>query len=301
MIPVTRPSPHSTHAEIAAALLAEARQRIAEGGHPDVDKRPMWQLDFEPLARHWKAAWGTRDAGLYKTALAGSEGIDREAKCVWCEQLRSVRGELQVDHFRPKARVSHWVGNPSEDSDDEPEQRQVSAVGYWWLGYAWSNWNLACYGCNGTWKRNIFPRRVELSVVEGVERREEPLLLDPTSTFKTREHFRWDEFGRIYGVSEQGRATIITCGLNRTALKNARMTKLPDILKALGEFIAVLNADSPDDVVQREAKKLYSFGAPTAEFAGMARYFIERRLEREGMAWDEFERITSPAETCTSA
>ena len=99
----------------------------------------------------------------------------------------------------------------------------------------------------------------------------------------------------MYGISEQGRATIITCGLNRTALKNARMKKLPEIIEALRGFTAVLNADAPYDVLLREGRKLYSFGAPTAEFAGMARYFIERALEREGMRWEEFEQLTSPA------
>ncbi len=290
MIPVTRPAPHVSHAAVEKKLLAEARQRVAAGALPDVDARPMWQLGYEPLKEGWENAWGSREKGIYKAALAGAAGTRSEAKCVWCESLRSVHGELQVDHYRPEAKVARWVGTPDEDSDTPPAEHPTKVTGYWWLGYAWANWNLACVGCNATWKRCLFPRRTNAAIVEGVESTEEPLLLDPTSSFETREHFRWDTSGRIFGLSEVGRATIITCGLNRTSLKYARRTKIPDIWKALDGFVEALNA-APDDVLGRAARALCSFGAAGAEFAGMARYFIEADV-RLDMTWEQFEAAT---------
>jgi hypothetical protein len=291
MIPVTRPPPHGSHAHVEAKLLDEVRQRIAHGQRPDVDAREMWQLSFEPLVRHWESAWGPREKGLYKTALAGPAGTRRESKCVWCESLRSVHAELSVDHYRPKGNVTRWIGTPPEDSDERPTESPASEDGYWWLGYAWHNWNLACVGCNATWKRCLFPRRVHLPIVEGVETTEAPLLLDPTSGFATRDHFRWDSSGRIYGVSEEGRATIITCGLNRTVLKDARRTKIPDIAEALRGFRRALLGDR-DDELGEAAQKLCSFGVASAEFAGMARHFIESDHQL-GMTWEALEASTA--------
>jgi hypothetical protein len=237
-----------------------------------------------------RAVGRARHRALYKAALAGTAGTRRDAKCVWCERFRGVHQELQVDHHRPKGRVTRWVGDPDEDSDTPPSEETVSERGYWWLGYAWRNWNLACAPCNATWKRCLFPRSTNPTIAEGVETHEGALLLDPTSDFATRDHFRWDTSGRIFGVSAEGHATIITCGLNRTALKEARRTKVADLKKALDDFAHALHA-GPDEV-RRAARRVCGFGAAQAEFAGMARHFIEVDPRFAGTRWEEFVKAT---------
>ena len=44
-------------------------------------------------------------------------------KCCYCERIRDVNRESDVEHFRPKADIA-------EESNDG---------GYWWLAYEWGN------------------------------------------------------------------------------------------------------------------------------------------------------------------
>ncbi|HET6432556.1 hypothetical protein [Dyella sp.] len=56
-------------------------------------------------------------------------------KCWYCE-AKSTRAPLDVDHFRPKLRVT-VDGIPLVNYD-----------GYYWLAYEWSNFRLSCQRCN---------------------------------------------------------------------------------------------------------------------------------------------------------
>lgn len=53
-------------------------------------------------------------------------------KCAYCERFY----KLDVEHYRPKGEVR------GEDND------LISATGYYWLGYEWSNLLPACISCN---------------------------------------------------------------------------------------------------------------------------------------------------------
>lgn len=282
VLPVKRPDAHPSHDAIARDLCAAIRAEVARHDGADFNARDMWTLAYEPKAKDWKSAWGERGPGLYKRALVGVERLDREAKCVWCEQLRSWRGELHVDHFRPKGGVTVWQGEPSEVLDEPPAQ-EPDGDGYWWLAHTWTNWNLACYECNAMWKRNLLPcvgRRPPQ--VEGVEESEVLLLLDPTSSFETRTHFRWDRAGYMFGRTEVGRATIITCGLNRKLLVAARMKKVSDVLTAVARFKGALAGDH-DEAIKRELATIAALGDAQAEFAGMTRHLVETEV---GDLWE---------------
>jgi uncharacterized protein (TIGR02646 family) len=52
-------------------------------------------------------------------------------KCWYCE-CKQDRSDLQVDHFRPKNRVTG----------------EKTHSGYWWLAFEWTNFRLACTFCN---------------------------------------------------------------------------------------------------------------------------------------------------------
>ncbi len=277
MISVKRPNPHASHDTVARALREAIRAEVASQKTASFDRREMWTLDYKPRALGWDDGWGERAAGLYKRALVGTSHLDAEAKCVWCEQLRAWKGELHVDHFRPKARMTTWRGTPSEIADVPPDEEPVGD-GYWWLAHTWNNWNLACYGCNSEWKRSLLPRvGPHLPHDEGVEASEVLLLLDPSSDFQTRDHFRWDAAGYMFGKTDVGRATIITCGLNRKLLVSARLKKVPDVLSAIGDFRAAL-AGGHGGAMARESARLAALGDTRAEFAGMVRDLVEARL-----------------------
>lgn len=69
-------------------------------------------------------------------------------KCNYCESRIEHAATLQVEHFRPKAKV------------ESGENDNVELPGYYWLGLEWTNLLLACPKCNGKdAKANKFPIR----------------------------------------------------------------------------------------------------------------------------------------------
>lgn len=69
-----------------------------------------------------------------------------QAKCNYCESKIEHAATLQVEHYRPKAKV------------DSGENDHVELPGYYWLGLEWTNLLLACPKCNGKdAKGNKFP------------------------------------------------------------------------------------------------------------------------------------------------
>lgn len=196
-------------------------------------------------------------------------------KCGYCERFRDLKGELHVDHHRPKSAVSEWTEAPQEVALTRPPTRRVS-LGYWWLAWHWPNLLLACWTCNAWWKRDLFP----LSAPP--DRR--PLLLHPYDAFSTRDHFRWDDKGYIAGVSEQGRATICTCGLNRSELVAARLGVYRVVTETTDRLIDALRHGSPQER-ERCEKRLWHLGAREGEFTGMVRWVIEEQL---GVATEDF-------------
>jgi len=71
-----------------------------------------------------------------------------QPKCNYCESQIEHAATLQVEHYRPKARV------------EAGENDHIELPGYYWLGLEWTNLLLACPKCNGKdAKGNKFPIR----------------------------------------------------------------------------------------------------------------------------------------------
>lgn len=69
-------------------------------------------------------------------------------KCNYCESQLEHGLTLQVEHYRPKAKVEAGVND------------NIELPGYYWLGLEWTNLLLACPKCNGKdAKGNHFPIR----------------------------------------------------------------------------------------------------------------------------------------------
>jgi uncharacterized protein (TIGR02646 family) len=168
---------------------------------------------------------------VVKTAL---EKIYKN-KCAYCESKIKHAASLQVEHYRPKAKVT----------EDEEHG------GYYWLGLEWSNLLLSCPRCNQNGgKGNSFPiqgKRASLpkAIISGNETdrkdlfanyipliSERPLLLNPEIN-NPKIHFYFDENGKIYGKTLEGKATINICDLNRAHLvghrQELRLLLLKDI------------------------------------------------------------------------
>jgi hypothetical protein len=69
-------------------------------------------------------------------------------KCNYCESQLEHGLTLQVEHYRPKAKIEAGIND------------NVELPGYYWLGLEWTNLLLACPKCNGKdAKGNHFPIR----------------------------------------------------------------------------------------------------------------------------------------------
>ena len=185
-------------------------------------------------------------------------------KCCFCEKLQHDL-DGAIDHYRPKA------GYKSIRKD------KLKKPGYYWLGYVWENLFFICKACNGN-KETIFPLEDERKRVENHTKDisdENPLILNPTGTGEKdpRKHIVFDnEFVR--GVSDEGRATVEACKLDRDGLDMNRR-KLKNELRERIETIFE-NRDNLDiPVVKRAINYLKESIKEDAEFSAMAIDYIK--------------------------
>lgn len=83
------------------------------------------------------------------------------SKCIFCEkEIENQPAEHDVEHFRPKNRVTRWVA-PNWMIDDEgvliAQPDTGTEPGYRLLAYHFLNYAAACRTCNSTRKRDYFP------------------------------------------------------------------------------------------------------------------------------------------------
>jgi hypothetical protein len=200
-------------------------------------------------------------------------------KCGFCESpiVNTYPGD--VEHYRPKSAISALRG----DVDALGQQQEalggitgrlthpVSAIGYYWLAYEWSNYLLACSICNGL-KGTIFPVKNDPRIVPPLKNNfsEEPLLLNPFEKKLPASHLKFQPNGFVQSKTLCGRATIETCGLYREELRKARV----DIALRVYDLARDLRrpANKRDSQTLRDC---YDFGADDARHCGMVRSILE--------------------------
>ncbi len=155
-----------------------------------------------------------------------------EWKCAFCE---SKRFKPQVEHFRPKKKVTGDAGN---------------LLGYYWLCYEWTNLLPTCKDCNET-KLNAFPigiisNRVysptflmnqqinyeEHDYQNSPLINEEPLLIHP-EYINPENCFSFNDKGVISGVDKkgQGETTRIKLGLDSKDLNYFRQKEIDECVE----------------------------------------------------------------------
>lgn len=150
-------------------------------------------------------------------------------KCAYCETLMAADQPGDIDHFRPKKRVSDGHGKPVMRMTEHGGQAHG---GYYWLVYDWRNLLPSCCDCNrpskrksgGTLigKRDHFPVKDFRAWRPGDEIKEEPLLIHPVYE-DPEKHLKIDAMGTFQARTPRGQACIDILGLNhRTALVEAR-------------------------------------------------------------------------------
>lgn len=171
------------------------------------------------------------------------------SKCGYCESNSLAAATLRVDHYRPKNQVLNTLGH----------------IGYYWLGYEWSNLILACEKCNRK-KSNHFPIENEVDrihnpvlganglpnqdyriISSNVLQSERALILNPEID-NVDDHLYFKPNGEIGYLTNKGERTVGLCGLNREDLIIARKKIIEDYRNS---FIRIL-ADYQNEVIGEE-------------------------------------------------
>jgi len=222
-------------------------------------------------------------------------------KCAYCESPYGPTQPVAIEHYRPKGRVI----------DGKRTLR-----GYYWLAASWDNLFPSCTDCNTAryqdfengreelrGKGNLFPLASPRTRATGPRarlEREEPLLLNPSSTAATNDPSRHLEFvvdptdnetnglvrpALVNGVeSEKGRVSIGVLGLDRPRLKEARAKIARRVLFRCRETEAaeILKRRYPNDLdiqaaYARQVEELRSWFTSDMPYLAMVRQLIARR------------------------
>ncbi len=183
-------------------------------------------------------------------------------KCCFCEGKFSAHASGDVEHYRPKGAVQ-------QDEDSEK-----LTPGYFWLAYSWNNLFWCCQICNRSHKKNLFPlddpTKRARSHIDNVDA-ETPLILNPGGSEDPRKHIGFRQELAI-GLTEAGRKTIQTVGLNRSELIEERLKRLRE-LDSLLKIVQISDSDPNFRITHllgETRRKLEAAVLPEAVFSAMA-------------------------------
>ncbi|ACT92182.1 hypothetical protein [Dyadobacter fermentans] len=194
-------------------------------------------------------------------------------KCAYCERFY----KLDVEHFRPKGEIR------------DENNALTSNIGYYWLGYEWSNLLPSCISCNRDGGKNSkFPYiaggktvtaptfnesgnldREHCIVDHELLVGELPALLNPEVDLNVERFFAFEidddtEGIRIKGVDadRRGEITAIVCKLNRSEIRRERLQHVVmEFVNSVHNSVAVLKSSGDNtnfkDQLNLHIQKIY--------------------------------------------
>lgn len=191
----------------------------------------------------------------------------QNGKCCFCERRRDAKAEADVEHFRPRLKVTE---NPGHS-------------GYWWLAYKWSNLLFSCKLCNSGHKKNRFPMVRNDETCRAATKDhdlsfERPVLINP-SLEDPADFIEYDwgsDPSKIFPIGRdpdgRGMQTINILGLaTREELHKGRA----DLLRTLRFAERVVQESMPGQQLYRDAiQQLRRKTDPNQEYLGLAYYYI---------------------------
>ena len=176
-------------------------------------------------------------------------------KCCYCERKRDC-GETEVEHFRPKLKVS--------------ECQEHS--GYWWLAYDWKNLLISCKTCNNK-KGAQFPlldEKKRACVENDPIDNESPFLINPLKE-DPEEFIEYDTDNPIMvkaiGKCERGKKTVDDLtDINNIETMKERREKLND-LKCAIELTKI----------KKDRKYLERHVSQKSSFAGFTKFYLRKK------------------------
>ncbi len=212
-----------------------------------------------------------------------------QPKCNYCESRCEKTATLQVEHYRPKAKV------------EAGENDHLTLPGYYWLGLEWTNLLLTCPKCNGKdAKGNKFPiRGIRANPVNPISNIGNLLVLDRTHCFAydvplsselpillnpevdhPEDFLTFDVHAIIRGYGadiERGEVSKDLYMLNRDPLVAARLDVWAQFrnrtdLDIGGHMLGKLNDDGLSFNFQTTCREILQRKLPTEEFTLWGRY-----------------------------
>ncbi len=281
----------TTAAALQAAQSAEDIGQVAavaQAAQPAKGKgRGTKKKDGDPGRLNFPPAWGR-----YKAHFVEAQ----HGKCAYCDAKIIANQDGDVEHFYPKGEVWALRDDPVTWGQERRNLATVqgrlhdvvSAQGYWWYAYDWTNYLLACRVCNSYWKLSFFPVKENPRTAPPREEVcEIPLLLNAFDQCNPADHLRFDWIGQIEARvgSHLGRETIRTCGLDRLSLQLARKGAAEDAYQAAQELRnAVVAGD--DDATLGSLRDFRRLGQADRAFSGIVRAIFEDQCE---LNWADLE------------
>ena len=230
-----------------------------------------------------------RMQSVYKSGKAPFYG-----KCVYCESDVLVNQPGDIEHWRPKNRVTDEKGCIIKIETEDGTT--VSHPGYYWLAYEWRNLLLACADCNRPSKaktdRRIgksdqFPVEDFRATKMGEESQESPILLNPVEEDPAA-HLEVDDTGVIIAKTDRGQKCIDIFGLNdREALRDARRECIKNTKSRIESMVwkvwAASRQDDEEDAMRELSEKVEEIESGAAPFSACGRLALHEfrnKLER---------------------
>ena len=201
----------------------------------------------------------------------------QHGRCAWCEMPVVQEAPADTDHYWPKAQVEHLSADATRTEYGLKYVKLQSgsidcvlAVGFWWRAFEWENWCLSCKFCNSSWKGSLFPMQCD---GENVPR---PLLLNPFEC-EPSTHLKFSDDGRVDGLTDEGRETIRTLGLDRTSLNIVRAETAWRVHRAV-DTICRTGAEADHDNAFLHLLDAINPARSETRFPGVARAIVQQRL-----------------------
>lgn len=214
----------------------------------------------KPTSKEFTNYWGISREVLHK---------HQNSKCCYCERIRELKRESDLEHFRPKAKVE-------EDS---------AHFGYWWLAYDFNNYLFSCKICNEDYKKSKFPlvnpdsraykETDDLAL-------EHPYLINPYD--ENPEDFigyYWEGYKSKYvkmisktsDTLKRAERTAEVAGLNRISLMEER-SRLLIIWEGLVTSMHYALIKNSDHLIKKAHDMILSETSSKKAFTGFRRFFF---------------------------
>jgi len=195
-------------------------------------------------------------------------------KCVYCETPMLDIFPGDVEHYRPKGKVTDEKGNVifKKKNDGtfilDDDGNKILHPGYYWLAYEWTNLMPSCAYCNRPkkdfGKRSCFPVKGFNIFKVGDEKLEEPLLINPIDEKEDIEtHMSVDfDTGLLIPKTTKGKMTIELLGLNkRDFIIGGRLKAINDCRIQLTKLMYSSQKQEALDEIQayKNGNRSYSF------------------------------------------